>query len=141
MDVNNTVTTIIGFVLFAISEIVGLLPIRTNGIIHTLAIGIKDSLTTTNNQNTDIEIAQKLVKYKPEMANIINSLEGNPRLIDTVNSITNNPQIIQDIEGLISNNSLRYINTLLINNPEIINDVKKTILAQLVQSNGINEMN
>lgn len=140
MDTNNT-ATILGFVLFAISELAGLLPIRANGLLHSLCIGLVNGLSNKSKSSTDIEMAQKLVKHKPEMANIINALEGNQRLIETVNSITTNPQVIQDIEGLVSNNSLHYINTLLINNPEIINDVKKMILAQIVQINGHNGPN
>jgi hypothetical protein len=62
-------TTIIGYVLFAISEILPLLPIPTNGVFHSLTIGLKNSIKNSNN---DIEVAQNVLKQKPDIANIVN---------------------------------------------------------------------
>ena len=47
------ITTIIGYSLFAFSEIIPLLPIPANGILHSLAIGITNSFSNTK-PNTDI---------------------------------------------------------------------------------------
>lgn len=124
---DSTTVTLIGYALFAISELAGILPIPANGLLHSLAIGLKNSLTR-GRTDADIEMAQKLVKHKPAMASVVTCLEGNPTLIAAVNTLITNPQIINTIDSLVKDRSLFHINTMLINNPDIINDVKRVVI-------------
>lgn len=61
-NVSNTTTidygTIIGFTLFAISEIIPLLPIPANGIFHSFLIGLHNSF---KNPIKDIESGKKIM--------------------------------------------------------------------------------
>jgi hypothetical protein len=122
------IATIFGYVLFVASEISAILPIPANGILHSLVIGLKNSLKP---QNTDIEMASVLVNTKPEMANIVTALKGNNSLIQAVNLLVENPEIANIISDLSSNTQLQYINTLLINNSDIINSIAKSVINEI----------
>jgi hypothetical protein len=126
---SNNITIIIGYTLFALSEIIAVLPIPANGMFHSLLIGLKNSVSKIN--STDIEMAQTLISTKPDMANIITTLQGNSKLIDSVKTVINNPEIITNVENIVKDKNLQFINTLLINNPEIINDVKVVIIQKV----------
>lgn len=126
---SNTIT-IIGYALFAVSELAGILPIPANGLLHSLAIGLKNSLSR-GRSDADIEMAQKLVKHKPVMADIINCLQGNPTLIAAVNTLISNPQVINNVDSLVKDRSLLHINTMLQSNPDIISHVQKIIIEQI----------
>ena len=125
----NTIVTVIGYTFFAISEIVAVLPIPANGVLHSLIIGLKNSVQKPN--TTDIEMAQTLIANKPDMASIITTLEGNPRLIETVKIVINNPEIIRNVEKIAKDKNLQFLNTLLINNKEIINDIKIIVIQKI----------
>lgn len=133
----NSVATIIGYALFAFSEIVAVLPIPANGVFHSLIIGLKNSATKI--KSSDIEMAKTLITNKPDMANIITTLEGNPILIETVKIILANPGITKSIGEIANNNNLQFINTLLINNPDIINITKTLIIEKINDSFKIND--
>ena len=126
---SNNIMIIIGYTLFALSEIIAVLPIPANGMFHSLLIGLKNSVSKIN--STDIEMAQTLISTKPDMANIITTLQGNSKLIDSVKTVINNPEIITNVENIVKDKNLQFINTLLINNPEIINDVKVVIIQKV----------
>lgn len=126
---SNNTTIIIGYTLFALSEIIAMLPIPANGMFHSLLIGLKNSVSKIN--STDIEMAQTLISTKPDMANIITTLQGNSKLIDSVKTVINNPEIITNVENIVKDKNLQFINTLLINNPEIINDIKVVIIQKV----------
>jgi hypothetical protein len=126
---SNNIVTIIGYSLFAISEIVAILPVPANGMFHSLLIGLKNSISKIN--TTDIEMAQTLITTQPDMANIITTLQGNPKLINSVKTVIDNPEIITNVEKIAKDKALQFINTLLISNPEIINDIKVTIIQKL----------
>jgi len=126
---SNNITIIIGYTLFALSEIIAVLPIPANGMFHSLLIGLKNSVYKINYK--DIEMAQTLISTKPDMANIITTLQGNSKLIDSVKTVINNPEIITNVENIVKDKNLQFINTLLINNPEIINDIKVVIIQKV----------
>ena len=126
---SNNTTIIIGYTLFALSKIIAMLPIPANGMFHSLLIGLKNSVSKIN--STDIEMAQTLISTKPDMANIITTLQGNSKLIDSVKTVINNPEIITNVENIVKDKNLQFINTLLINNPEIINDIKVVIIQKV----------
>ena len=126
---SNNITIIIGYTLFALSEIIAVLPIPANGMFHSLLIGLKNSVSKIN--STDIEMAQTLISTKPDMANIITTLQGNSKLIDSVKTVINNPEIITNVENIVKDKNLQFINTLLMNNPEIINDIKIIIIQKI----------
>ena len=130
----NTITSIIGYILLAISEIIAILPVPANGLLHSLFIGLNNSL---KNPNYDIELAQTLINNKPIMANLVTTLEGNPKLINSISILTQNPQILPFISKLSNDESLQYINTLLINNPGVIKNVKQ-IIINAISSNTLN---
>jgi len=121
-------TTILGYVLFAVSEILPLLPIPTNGLLHSLTIGLKNSL---KNSNSDIEVAQNVLHNKPDIANIINNTVSNPILKDTLNNIVNHQELVPLITALNTNTNLQNMVTLLNANPQIINEVQSFIEQQV----------
>lgn len=122
---------IIGYVLFILSEIVAVLPIPANGVLHSFVIGLNNSL---KNSNTDIEIAQQLVTTRPNTANIFNKIANDSGLSNVVNKLSDNPEILQYIETLSNHPQLKYIITLLQNNPDIVNDVKQLIETNITQN-------
>lgn len=133
------ITTIIGYSLFVFSEIIPLLPIPANGILHSLAIGIKNSFSNKK-PNTDVEIAHTLIDTKPQMANIVSTLEGNFKLTDALKLLNSKPQLIPYIEKLAYNKNLHFINSLLVNNPGSINEIKSLIINCLSNTNASNTL-
>lgn len=121
-------TTIIGYILFAVSEILPLLPVPTNGLLHSLTIGLKNSL---KNSNSDIEVAQNVLHKKPDIANIINTTVSNPALKDTINNIINHQELVPLINALNTNTNLQNMVTLLNANPQIINEVQSFVEQQV----------
>ena len=128
----NSVATIIGYALFAFSEVVAVLPIPANGVFHSLIIGLKNSVSKI--KSSDIEMAKTLITNKPDMANIITTLEGNPKLIETVKILLANPEITTSIDQIANDKNLQFINTLLINNPDIINLAKTLVIEKINES-------
>lgn len=127
----SSVLEIIGYVLFAVSEIIAVLPIPANGFLHSLSIGLNNSIKNSNN---DVEMAQQLVSTKPNIASLFNKMAINSELSNVVNKLTNNPEIIPFIESLSKQPQLQYIMSLLKNNPDIINDVKQLIETNITQN-------
>lgn len=80
-------SAIIGYILFAVSEILPLLPIPTSGILHTFIIGTGNAFKAPRK---DIELAIQTVQDK-EFAQIINALKSNPRLKKTVMNMIRDP--------------------------------------------------
>jgi hypothetical protein len=122
----------IGLMLFGISEIIALLPIPANGFLHSLTMGLQNSLKL---KDIDIEIAHILINKNPLIVKVVKNLYANPLLIKVIDSLNNNLHITPIIDKIIKNNDLEYINTILINNPEIENDVKQFINCQLSKIN------
>jgi hypothetical protein len=127
MPDSSYITTILGYCLFALSEFLPLLPIPANGFLHSIAIGLKNSFSNKP-VSTDIEIAQNLLISRPNMSNIVSTLEGNHNLINSIKLLNDNPQLLAQINKLAYDKNLQFINTLLINNPDIINQIKSLII-------------
>ena len=83
MSDSSNAVSIIGFVFFALSELLPLLPIPANGFLHSLFIGLKNSFAKQT-KNVDLEIAQSLVNTRPEFVELVNTIEGNSNLIDAL---------------------------------------------------------
>jgi hypothetical protein len=131
---DTSVITIIGYCLFAFSELAPLLPIPANGLLHSFVIGLKNSLTTKK-PTQDVEVAHVLVDKQPDIANVISTLQGNFRLLDAIKLLNAKPNVLGQIEHLSYNKNLQFINTLLINNPDIINEIKRLIVNKINQPN------
>lgn len=121
---------IIGYIFFVFSEIIAVLPIPANGFLHSLFIGLNNSI---RNSNTDIEIAQQTISSKPSTASLLNKIAVNSELTNVVKKITDNPDILPFVKLLSTQPQLQYILSLLQNNPDIINDVKQLIETNITQ--------
>lgn len=121
---------IVGFVLFALSELFPLLPIPANGFLHSLFIGLKNSFAKKS-QNVDLEIAHSLVNTRPDFVELVNTIEGNSVLIDTLKMLTKSPELISLVQKIADDKNLQLINTLLINNPDIRTETKRSIFSKL----------
>lgn len=121
-------STIIGYILFAISELLPLLPVPTNGLLHSLTIGLKNSL---RNSNSDIEVAQNVLRQKPEIANLIHTTVSNPAMKDTINTIVNRQELVPLINALNADANLQKMITLLNANPQLINEVQSFVEQQV----------
>lgn len=127
MPDSSYIATILGYSLFALSEFLPLLPIPANGFLHSIAIGLQNSFSNKP-VSTDIEIAQNLLISRPNMPNIISTLEGNNNLINSIKLLNDKPQLLAQLNKLAYDKNLQFINTLLINNPDIINEIKNIII-------------
>jgi hypothetical protein len=130
MSYSQDISTIFGFVLFAASELVAILPIPANGILHSLVIGLKNSLKPEK-KNIDVEMANELFNTDKEMTNIVTTLNGNKSLTEAVNILVQNPEISNIVNDLSRNTQLQYINTLLINNTDIVNNIAKLVITEI----------
>jgi hypothetical protein len=133
MSSGDLTTTIIGYVLFAISEILPFFPIHTNGVFQSVVMGFKHSF---NQHDGEIQLAQQLITQKPKVANLVNVMSTNKVIHDCVENILDNQHIIPHIEMLCNNPELQLIFHSLNTNPMLLNSVKKLMLTtQQTQQN------
>lgn len=131
----DSTATIIGYLLFALSEILPLINIPTNGILHTLIIGLGKSFKPPQK---DIEMAHNCVE-KHEFANIVNTINLNPQMKILVDSLINDPRLANTIQELLGNTVLsKQLNTL-VNNKELQN-VVNTLVTDPIFCNNISNL-
>jgi hypothetical protein len=118
------VTTIVGFCFFALSEILPFLPIKTNGLLHSFILGFKDGF---KNIDQNIDLAQKAIKKKPEVANVVNILSTNNVINDCVNNILENQHVIPQIKALCNNSDLQIVLQNITNNPILLQKIKSIL--------------
>jgi hypothetical protein len=126
MSSGDLTTSIIGYILFAISEILPFFPIHTNGVVQSLIMGFKHSF---NQHDGEIELAQQLITKKPTVANLINIMSTNKVIHDCVEGILENQHIIPHIQMLCNNPELQLIFHSLNTNPMLLNSVKNLMLT------------
>lgn len=121
---NNTVdyATIIGFCLFALSEIIPLLPIPANGILHSFMIGIHNSFSTTTPTTNIITPTPENPQNNSIKSNITQDIE----LGNEIRSNNNNNTNICSLCQLDLNEIIEYIN----HDPEKFKKIKEFIASQ-----------
>lgn len=124
-----SIETILGYALFILSELISIIPIPANGLLHSFTIGIQNSF---KNQNTNIEMAQSLLNKNPKLATLIHKLNMNTHISDSITRLLENPENIKFIDLINNDNQLQYIMTLLNNNPNIVNNITNTVEKQIV---------
>jgi hypothetical protein len=123
----DAIATIMGYVLFVISEILPLLPIPTSGVFHTLVLGIGNAFKSPEK---DIELAKSLVG-DPSLANVVNTLSTNSQLKGLVDSLVADPSSLNIITHV--NNNATLINNIN-NNPNLLNIVNKLVSDTILTS-------
>lgn len=116
----DVITTIIGFGLFAISEVMSLMKISGNGIIHSFLLGFKDAFS---NPQRDIEMARNFVS-NPAVASIVNAVSSNPDVKSNVDLLLKNPQVAHILNVAGSNSDLLNTLTNLMTNQRLLALVK-----------------
>jgi len=111
----DLVTTIVGFGLFFISEVMSLMKVQGNGLFHSLFIGLGNALSTLPK---DVETAQNAVSKNPDFTNIINFILENPQMKSLVKSLIKDPQLL----NIIQNGGLTTIKSL-IKDPQLANNI------------------
>jgi hypothetical protein len=99
---DNNIATIIGYILFGLSEILPFINVPTNGFLHTFILGFSNAF---KNKQKDIEMAQVLVE-KQSFADIINTVSTNPQVKTVIESLINNPQFSNTLYSVLNNTSL-----------------------------------
>jgi len=116
----DLVPTIIGYALFAISELFSILPIPTNGILQTFILGFKNAFS---NPPKDIEMAQTIAQ-NPSFANIVNVLSQNTDLKGNIDLAISNPQIAHLLSIIGVNPDTLDALTNVVINPGLLNLIK-----------------
>ena len=88
---SENIATIIGYVLFAISEIIPLLPIPANGVFHSFIIGLQNSF---KNHHIDLELGQQLSGIQTQSKSI--------NLHDVIEYINTNPDKLTHVKTYIN---------------------------------------
>lgn len=128
----DVITTIVGFGLFVVSEVMSLMPFKGNGLLHSLLLGFRDALS---NPEKDIEMAKNFVS-NPTVASIVNTVSSNPTVKSHVDLVIQNPQIahilsiigansevLNTLTNLMTNQRLLGLVKLLANDPQLSNNV------------------
>jgi hypothetical protein len=124
-----SIETILGYALFILSELISIIPIPANGLLHSFTIGIKNSF---KNPNTNIEMAQTLLNKNPKLSTLIHKLNMNTNISDSITRLLENPENIKFIDLINNDNKIQYIITLLNNNPNILNNITTTVEKEIV---------
>jgi hypothetical protein len=131
---SDTVTGIIGYILFALSEILPFVNIRTNGFLHTLILGFTNSFLDQDQEKAkikDIEMGNVLIEknlYKklsanPQVKSIIDTLINDTTLLNTLYSILDDNSLYLQLQKLINNTQLQSILNILINDQVLSNNI------------------
>jgi hypothetical protein len=115
------VTTIVGFGLFLMSELLPLLKIQGNGLIHSLFLGFGNAFT---NLPKDLEAAQTAISNNPDFTNIVNFISENPQMKSLVKSLIKDPQLL----SIIQNGGLTTIKSL-IKDPQLASNIHSSGLT------------
>ena len=138
MDV-ETIITMVGYILFGLSEFVALLPIQSNGFFDGAFKMISSFLT--KQKNKDIEHGlQELPLRKEDNNNSqrqVNTPNLDPEISNALKVLLNTSQIAPHISSLAPVHvtpQMQYINTLLQAHPEIIRNATKAIESILIDN-------
>jgi hypothetical protein len=124
--------TIIGYVLFILSEFVSLIPIPANGFLHSFTIGFQNSF---KNPDINTEMTQSLLKKNPNIATLVTKIANNMHITNSINTLLEQPHILSQVNTISNNSKLQYIITLLNNHPEMINNISNIIEKQILSQN------
>jgi hypothetical protein len=112
---SDNIATIIGYVLFGLSEILPLINVPTNGFLHTFIIGFSNAF---KNKQKDIEMAQVLVE-KQSFADIINTVSTNPQIKVLFDTLISDPNLTHTLYSVLNDNSLQTQLQKLVNNTQL----------------------
>jgi len=113
------IPTIVGFVLFGVSEILPFINIPTNGFVHTLLLGVTNSF---KNPSKDVEMASVSVKDQ-HIANLVNVISTSPQIKNLVESTINNPQLANIVYSINGNNQILSQLIKIISNPQLLSSM------------------
>jgi hypothetical protein len=119
-------TSIVGYVLFVVSELLPLLPIHTNGVFHSVLIGLQKSF---KQPDKDIELAQRLINKNPSLTNLINTVSTNQPIQNCVQNILDNVNVVPYVQMLCNSPELQTIFHAASTNPMLLNNIKNLILT------------
>ena len=128
---SENIATIIGYILFALSEILPLINVPTNGFLHTFILGFSNAF---KNKQKDIEMAQVLVE-KQNFADIINTISTNPQIKTLIEKLINDPQISNTLHSILDNNPLYLQLQKLTNNTQLQSILNTLINDQQICNN------
>lgn len=128
----DLVAALIGYSLFAISEILPLINIPANGFLHSVFLGFGRAF---KNQEKDIELAKELIT-KPGLANIVNTMSTNSVIQGIFKDLQDNPTNINNITAVQSNKEIASVVSILRNNP-VIKDMVVKLLSNPTTYNNI----
>jgi len=133
----QTIITIIGYVLFGLSELLPLLPIPTNGFLQSIFIGLQNAFKNPP-KDIDIEMAKNLVSNKNgnNLVNIVNSLATNTQLHNIVLNLINNPHLANNI-SFIQNDTILLSQLQSISSNSQIKSVISALLEDSTLSNNL----
>jgi hypothetical protein len=115
----DNVATIIGFILFSLSEILPFINVPTNGFLHTFILGFSNAF---KNKEKDIEMAQNLVENH-NFASIINTVSTNSQIKTLLDTLMSDPSLTNILQKFVNNTQLQSIFNTLINNQQFCNNI------------------
>lgn len=124
----ETINTIIGFVLFGISELLPFVDINSNGLFHTLVLGFKSAFDKNLQPSKDIELAKSLVTTKDEYAYLINTIDTNRYIKEILHDLIKNPSTADNIKAVQNSPELAHLISVI-----NFNNLDVTALIKMLQ--------
>lgn len=121
------VATIIGYVLFGLSEILPFINVPTNGFLHTFILGFSNAF---KNKEKNIELAQVLVE-KQNFADIINTVSTNPQIKNLIDTLINDPQKSNTLNSLLNNSQLPFLQLQKFTNNTQLQSLVNTLIDNI----------
>lgn len=129
---SDLIASIIGYVLFAVSEILPLINVPTNGVLQSFVLGVGNAFKPPEK---DIELADVLIHTKPELANIVNTISTNHVVQSIIKDLLNNPTNINNITAVQTQKEIATVVSVLRNNPIIKDFISKILMDPSVYNN------
>lgn len=122
---STTISSIIGFSLFALSEILTFINVPANGVLHALTVGMGNAFVQPQ-KNVDVEMAQSLVS-NPQLANVINTMNTNPQIKNIIDHLINNPTFANNISSVQNNSNISTLISMISSHPDFKNAMESLV--------------
>lgn len=110
---NDLLLAIIGYVLFGVSELLPLINISANGILHSFVVGFANAFKS---MGKDMELAQRILQSKPDFVGIVNTIATNPSIKNIMDNVIQDPQFASNISKVQNSSNLyNQVNVLTAN--------------------------
>lgn len=113
---NDLLISIIGYTLFGLSELLPLINVPANGLLHTFFVGFANAFKVPDK---NIELAQRVLQTNPDFVSIVNTISTSPVLKSILDGAIQDPQFAGNISTVQNSSNLYNQLNVLTTSPQV----------------------